>query len=231
YDWDWNGSETELRRAVELNPSSSFARQMLGIRTCVEGRFEEAKEHFRIAHELDPLSASINEHLAWPFYYSRDYDRAVTQFEKAIAMEPGFKNVHFRLGLVYIRKGMYEEAIAKIRDAQKISFDRDAVAWLGYVYGLMNREAEAREVLAELNKIAGDQYVPPYAFALVHLGLGETDEAFKWLERGARERDYWMIFVHIDPELDLLRADPRFEELVMLVGIPKPEGEISNRSE
>jgi serine/threonine-protein kinase len=222
YDWDWEVSEAALRRAVELNPSSSHARQLLAIRLCFGNRIDEASEQFRIAHELDPLSPSINEHLAWPYYYSHDYDHAIVLFEKAMEMEPGFKNVHFRLGLAYLQKGMYEKAIAKIQDALKISFDRDSVAWVGYAYALMGKEAEARDVLAELKKMAADLYVTSYSFALVHLGLGEIDEAFEWLERGAKEHDYWLAFVLIDPDLDSLRNDPRFESLVKIVGIPPP---------
>jgi serine/threonine-protein kinase len=220
YDWDWPGSEASLRRAVELNPRSSHARHILAIRLCFGGRIDEGAEQLRVAHELDPLSPSINEHLAWPYYYTRDFDRAIVQLEKTIEMEPGFKNVHFRLGLAYLQKGMYEKAIEKIQDAQKISFDRDAVAWLGYAYALLDREAEARAVLADLHTIAAEQYVPSYGFAIIHLGLGEKDEAFCWLEKGAKEHDYWLAFVLIDPDLDVLRRDPRFDELVRLVGIP-----------
>ena len=223
YDWDWLGSETALRKAVELNPRSSHARHILAIRLCFGDLIDEAAGHFRIAHELDPLSPSINEHLAWPYYYSRDYDRAIEQFERTIEMEPGFKNVHFRLGLAYLHKGRYEEAIAKFKDSQKISFDRDAVAWTGYAYGLMGRAAEARSVLADLEAMVAEQYVTSYSFAIVHLGLGEIDEAFRWLERGAKEHDYWLAFILIDPDLDLLRGDPRFDKLIRLVGIPEPE--------
>lgn len=223
YDWDWEGSEILLRRAVELNPSSSHAQHILAIRLCFGGQIDEAAEHFRAAHDLDPLSPSINEHLAWPYYYSRDYDRAIVQFEKTIDMEPGFKNVHFRLGLAYLHKGMYVQAVAKIQDAQNISFDRDAVAWLGYAYGLMGKEKEARVVLADLHTMAAERYVPSYSFAIVHLGLGERDEAFEWLEKGAKDHDYWLAFVLIDPDLDPLRKDPRFDRLVELVGIPQPK--------
>ena len=138
-------------------------------------------------------------------------------------MEPGFKNVHFRLGLAYLHKGRYEEAIAKFKDSQKISFDRDAVAWTGYAYGLMGRAAEARSVLADLEAMAAEQYVTSYSFAIVHLGLGEINEAFRWLERGAKEHDYWLAFILIDPDLDPLRGDPRFDKLIRLVGIPEPE--------
>ena len=228
YDWDWEGSEKSLRRAVELNPSSPHARHILAIRLCFGGEIDEAAEHLRIAHELDPLSPSINEHLAWPAYYSRDYDRAIEQFKKTIEMEPGFKNVHYRLGLAYLQKGMYDEAIVKMNDAQKISYDRDAVAWLGYAYGLMGRKEEARAVLANLHKMAAERYVPSYGFAIVHLGLGETDEAFEWLEKGAKEHDYWLAFVLIDPDLDPLRNDPRFDHLVQLVGIPQAHVERLN---
>jgi TolB-like protein/Flp pilus assembly protein TadD len=221
YDWDWEVAERLLHRAVELNPRSSHARHILGIRLCLGGFIDEAAEHFRIARELDPLSPSINEHLAWPYYYSRDYEPAIAQFENTIEMEPGFKNVHFRLGLAYLQMGMYEKAIAKIQDAQKLSFDRDAVAWQGYAYALMGREMDARAVLANLKELATERYVPSYGFALIHLGLGEKDEAFEWLEKGASEHDYWLAFVLIDPDLDVLRDDPRFDRLIKLVGFPE----------
>lgn len=223
YDWDWPGAEAALRRAVELNPRSSHARHILAIRLCFGGLIDEGAEQLRVAHELDPLSPSINEHMAWPYYYTRDYDWAIDQLEKTIEMEPGFKNVHFRLGLAYLQKGMYERAIEKIQDAQKISFDRDALAWLGYAKALMGQEAEARAVLADLQTIAAERYVPSYGFAIIHLGLGEKDKAFEWLERGAAEHDYWLAFILIDPDLDVLRGDPRFDALVRLVGIPQRE--------
>lgn len=223
YVWDWQASESSLRRAIELNPNSSFAHQVLGIRMCLERRFEEATESFRVAHELDPLSPSIAEHLGWPDYYGRNYDRAVIEFKKAVEMEPGFKNIYFRLGLAYLQLGMYDAALEQIQACQDISNDRDSVGWLGYIHGLKGDTAAARALLKELEALSKERYEPPYAFAIVHLGLGEIDEAFKWLERAAREHDYWMIFIHIDPDLDPLRGDSRFETLVKLVGIPEPD--------
>ncbi len=219
YERDWAGSERELRRAIELNPSCANAYQTLGARFCIAGRFDESLAAYRRAAELDPLSPSISEHLGWPYYYSRDYDSAIRQFRKTLDMEPDFENTHFRLGIAYFQKGMHEEAIKEIENAQLISNDRDAVAWLGYAAGCMERVDEARVILAELTQRAKTEYVPPYCFAIVHLGLGETDAAFTWLEKGARENDYWLIFVNVDPVLDTLRSDPRFKELSKLVGL------------
>ena len=222
YDWDWELSESSLRRAVELNPNASHPIQVLGIRMCLEGRFEEAKEFYRIAYELDPLSPSIAEHLGWPYYYGRDHERAIVEFRKAMAMEPGFKNIYFRLGLAYIQAGMYGEAIEQMQACQNISNDRDSVGWIGYIHGLKGEHDAAQELLRELEDISRERYIPPYCFAIIYLGLGEVDEAFKWLEKAAREHDYWMIFIHVDPDLDRLRGDPRFDKLIELVGIPKP---------
>ncbi|HEX6126322.1 MAG TPA: tetratricopeptide repeat protein [Pyrinomonadaceae bacterium] len=223
YDWNWELSESSLRRAIELNPNASHATQVLGIRMCLEGRFDEAKKYYQLAHELDPLSPSIAEHLGWPFYYGRDYDRAIVEFQKAAEMEPGFKNIYFRLGLAYIQEGMYDEAIEQMQTCQNMSNDRDSVGWLGYIYGLKGERGAAHALLAELEEIAKERYIPPYTFAIVYLGLGEIDEAFKWLEKAGREHDYWMIFIHVDPDLDPLRGDPRFDDLIKLVGLPKPQ--------
>ena len=219
YEWDWAGSERELRRAIELNPSCSPAYQILGVRFCIAGRFDESHAAYRRAAELDPLSPSISEHLGWPYYYSRDYESAIHQFRKTLDLEPGFSNTHFRLGLAYFQAGKHEEAVNEFERAQVISNDRDAVAWLGYAAGCMGRIDDARAKLAELMQRSKTEYVPPYAFAIVHLGLGETEAAFTWLEKGARENDYWLVFVNVDPVLDCLRADPRFEELSKLVGL------------
>ena len=222
YDWDWELSESSLRRAMKLNPNASHPTQVMGIRMCLEGRFDEAVRYYRLANELDPLSPSIAEHLGWPFYYSRDYDRAIIAFKQAIELEPGFKNIYFRLGLAYIQVGMYDDALTQIQTCQNLSHDRDSVGWLGYIYGLKGDHTAARALLAELEEISKERYIPPYAFAIVYLGLGEIDQAFKWLEKAAREHDYWMIFIHVDPDLDPLRGDPRFDDLIKLVGLATP---------
>ena len=219
FEWDWAGSERELRRAIELNPSYATTYQTLGARLCIAGRFEESLDAYRRAAELDPLSPSISEHLGWPYYYSRDYDSAIRQFRRTLEMEPDYQNTRFRLGLAYFQKGMHEEAVKELKNSQAISNDRDAVAWLGYAAGCMGRLDEARAKLAELTQRAKTEYVPPYDFAIVHLGLNETDAAFEWLEKGARENDYWLIFVNVDPVLDSLRSDSRFKELSILVGL------------
>lgn len=197
-----------------------MAYQILGIYLCVTGRFEESLSAYGRAHELDPLSLAINEHQGWPLYYSRRYDPAVERFRQTLEMEPNFHNTRFRLGLTYAQKGMYEEAAAELRRALGASDDRDTLAWLGYVCAVTGSPEQARDVLEELRERSRREYVSPYDYAAVHIGLGEKDRAFEWLARGAREHDYWLIFLRVDPLLDPLRADPRFRELERMVGLP-----------
>lgn len=221
YEWDWEGAERELRRAVELNPNNSIAYQYLGIYHCVNGRFDESLAAFRQAHDLDPLSVGISEGLGWPFYYSRQYGQAIEQFQKTLEMEPDFENTRCRIGLAYMGKGMYEGAAEEFKKAYSMGGDPDGLAWLGHMYGITGRLDEARKVLAELLERSQQVYVPPYDFAVVHAGLGEKDEAFEWLEKGAENHDYWLMFVKFDPMLDSLRDDARFAGLLRRVGLPQ----------
>ncbi|MGH9902484.1 MAG: tetratricopeptide repeat protein, partial [Pyrinomonadaceae bacterium] len=217
YEWDWAGAESEFGRAISLNPGYPDAHQRFGLYLTATGRFEEAAAELRRALELDPLSLITNTFTGYPFYYSRRYDRAVEHFLKPLEMDPNFSMAHFRLGLAYAQQGRYEESIAELKIAERLSGDRDAIAALGHVCGVSGRTEEARATLAELGERSKKGFVSPYNMAVVHLGLGERDEALAWLERAYAERSYWLIYVHVDPLLDGLRAEARFADLARRV--------------
>lgn len=155
-----------------------------------------------------------------PFYYARRYDEAIAQFRKALQMDPNFYITQFRLGLAYVQKGMYEEAIAELQQVLSGSGDRDDVAALGHAYAMSGKRDQAQGMLAELEKRAKQEYVPSYDVAIIHIGLGETDQASEWLEKAYEERSYWLTFLRVDPLLDSLRSDPRFTDLQRRVGLP-----------
>ena len=120
---------------------------------------------------------------------------------------------HFRLGLTFAQQKKYDEAIAELETAVGISNDRDAIAALGYVQGLAGSKATVETVLAELDEREKTGFVTSYNRVLLAIGLNDYDAALDWLERAYDERSYWLIYLKVDPALDVLRENPRFKNL------------------
>jgi eukaryotic-like serine/threonine-protein kinase len=215
YDWDWPAAEREFRRAIELNPHYSTARQWHAWFLAAMRRFEEALAEGRAAIELDPASVSIRRSLGWLQYYARQHEPALETLRRALAMNPTSEETHRLLGLVYLQQGMYEEATASFQEAIASSqHDVMAVAGLGHVAARRGQVTDARNLLDQLHQRARDHYVTPVAFAGLYVTLGDFDAAFEWLEQAYRERRGWLAYLNIEPLLDDVRADPRFHRLV-----------------
>jgi TolB-like protein/DNA-binding winged helix-turn-helix (wHTH) protein/Tfp pilus assembly protein PilF len=223
YDSDWQGAEKEYRRALELNPNSDTAHIWYGEYLQVMGRNEEAFVQVRQAMALDPLNAAPANALGYLFYTARQYDQGILAFQKTFELEPDYVSAHGGLGWVYGEKKMYPEAIAELEKAVNLSnrTDEGAVASLGKVLGDSGRKREARKLLEELEERSKHRYVSPYLIALVHIGLGERDQAIASLEQGYTDRDEWMMFLKVDPHMDDLRSDRRFHDLLRRVGLPQ----------
>ncbi len=222
YDWDWAGAEKEFKRAIELNPRYAGAHQWYGGYLEMMGRPAESLKERKQALELDPLSLTINFELALAFYYARDYDQAIQQFQKTLELDANFPLVHAHLPAAFEQKGMYAEAIAgfqkgiTLRGGTEWSF---SMSGLGHVYGVSGKKAEARAVLDELKQRSRQEYVPADSIALVYEGLGEKDQAFTWLEKAYEEHAFKMAWLKVDPQWDSLRSDPRFADLVRRMGL------------
>ncbi len=215
YDWEWAAAEREFRRAIELNPRYSVARQWHSWFLAAMGRFEEALTEGRTAIELDPGSVSIRRSMGWLQYYARHYDAALDNLRRALTMNPTAEETHRLLGLVYLQRGSYDDATASFKEALANSAnDALAFAGLGHVAARRGRIDEARAVLQELNERAKARYVSPVAQAGLYVTLGEPDSAFEWLEKAYRERRGWLAYLRIEPMLDGLRNDPRFHRLL-----------------
>ncbi len=215
YDWDWNGADREFRRAIELNPHYSTARQWYAWYLMAMGRFDEALSEGRVAVELDAGSVSIRRSLGWLQYYSGQYDAALESLRRALTMNPTAEETHRLLGLVYLRKGRYDDAGAAFREAIANSDNAVlALAGLGHVAAKRGRPDEARAVLQQLEDRARAQYVSPVAMVGLQVALSDTDAAFAGLERAYAERRGWLAYLRIEPMLDGVRSDPRFHELL-----------------
>jgi len=186
------------------------------------GRNEEAFAQIRQAMLLDPLSFISASNLGYAFYTARQYDRAIGAFQKALELEPDYFDAHVGLGWVYEEKKMYGEAIAELEKAANLGNRHELiVASLGKVLGDSGRKQEARKVLEELDERSKHRYISPCLIALVQIGLGEKDRAIASLERGYAARDQWMLYLKVDPHMDDLRSDPRFQDLLRRVGFPQ----------
>jgi tetratricopeptide (TPR) repeat protein len=215
YDWDWVGAERELSRAIELNPRYATARQWHSWFLAAMGRFEEALADGRAAIDLDPASVSIRRSLGWLQYYARRYDDALENLRRALAMDPTAEETHRLLGLVYLEQGLHDEAAVSFKEAIALSQNKAlAFAGLGQVAARRGRLDEARAVLKAMHDRARSGYVSPVALTKLYVALGDASAAFDWLEQAYRDRRGWLAYLKVEPTLDPLRADPRFQRLV-----------------
>jgi TolB-like protein/Tfp pilus assembly protein PilF len=216
----WEAAEREFTRAIELNPNYASAHQWYAYFMAFHGRFDEALERIEVARRLDPLSLPIVDSVGEFLYFARRYEEAIVEFRKALEMDPAFLPSCINLGRAYEQVGMFSEAEGLFTKAMQITGESiDALAALGHTYAISARTDATLEVLAQLAELATHRYVSPYALALLHAALGEIDEAFKWLEKAFDERVEWMIYTNVDPRLDPLRSDARFNHLIRRLGL------------
>ena len=217
---DWDGAEQEFRRAIELGPGYAFARFYYANFLVGRSRFGEAIAEAREALRLDPVSMLAEANLAIIYYNAGRYDEALPLCQKALQMEPNLPRPYDDLGRILLEKGAFSEAIRALQKAVSLS-NRGTryLASLGYGYGASARKGQAREILAELTETAKQRYVGESDLAFANIGIGERDQAIYWLERAWEERDSHVPFLHVDPRLASLRADPRFVALMRRIGI------------
>jgi serine/threonine-protein kinase len=222
YEWDRVGGEKEYRRAIELNPNYATAHQWLGFDVLVPiKRFDEATKELRRAEELDPLSSIIGVNLADTFLYARRYDEAIAQYQRVLSLDPNFQFVHINLGWAFHSKGMYREAIAEYRKALELSYDPLANGYLAFSLAKSGQRDAATKLLNQLKLESGERYVQSYVIAIVYIGLGEKDEALNWLEKDIAEHSAQAPFYAVAPELDDLRSEPRFKEMLKRMNLPE----------
>ena len=218
FQWRWKESLAESERAITLNPGYGAGHHNIALALALIGRNAEALTHIQRARELDPLSLIINTDFGWVYYLGHRYDEAVAQYQKALELDPSFTLAHFDLALAYSALAHHDKAIAEMQKAR--GRGSDYLAGLGYVYAVAGRRAEALIALAELQRLAKQQYVPPYHFAWIYTGLGDKDKAIALLQQVYAEHTQHVIDFKTVPMFDSLRSDERFQELVQKVGLP-----------
>ena len=216
-------SAKEFERAIELNPNYATAHHWYGRLTLVMlGQLDHATTEVARAYELDPVSSIIHSDLGGVNVMARRYDEAIKQLRNTVEVDPEFYWAHRFLGIALELKGDVAGAIVEYKKALELNDEPAGLAFIGHAEANSGRQNEARAILVQLTEAAKRRYVQPYAFAVMHLALGEKDQALTWLERAAQERGgTYFNFIKVDPYLDPLRGDPRFEALVQKVAAGK----------
>ncbi len=222
YDWNFEASEKEMNRAVELNPNYSTAYHWRGnANLMASGKLDESIKSVARAQELDPLSLIINADLATGYLYSGQYEKAVAQYKKTLGLDENFAYAHTYLGRTYMMMGEYENAAKEYEKAFALGSDPRVIMLSACNYSKIGKRAEALKKIEELKKIAQEKYVSPYYFALAYTSLGDKNQAFEWLEKAFAAREGRMTLIKVDPLLDDLHSDPRFTDLLKRVGLEK----------
>ncbi len=221
FEWDWKGAEQEFLRAIELKPSYSDARMMYASTCLIQlGRIAEARAQLARAWELDPLSVAAPLNAAWALGADRQFDRAIGEFQEVSRSQPSYYLSHWGLGLCWLGKGDYDQAIEAFEKARVLSSDGvHVIGMLGASYALRGDTDQARSLLGQLEQQNTKHYVSPLNTAWIRLGLGEHEAALDDLEEAYTDRSTLLGFLNSFTIYDPIRSHPRFEDLRKKVGL------------
>jgi TolB-like protein/Tfp pilus assembly protein PilF len=221
FEFAWKPALDEYERALALNPHSADSVYWYGIFLGVIGWFERSNALLARAAELDPLSLVVPSVQGWVRYFARSYEEALPFYRRVLNVDPDYQVAQWFLGEALVELERYDEGIEALRRALHLS-NRSSrlLGYLGYACGRAGRQAEALEILGELQQRERERYVPPYFPALVLSGLDRTDAALDRLEEAVRRSDTMLRDLKADPPWDRMRHLPRFDALMRLMAFP-----------
>jgi len=218
YDWDWPQAEKEFAQAVKLNPNSSDAHLWRGVFLAQMGRSDEGISEIKLAESLDPLSLAVHVNAGWVYYLAKRDEQAVQEWRKILDIDPHFTVTHASIWIAYVKQAEMGTVLSPPSSGDADALQLAAITGRQAVSG--NR-AEAERLLSRLDSISKRHYVCPYEMATAHAILGNKDKALDWLSRGLKERSACMADLKVDPRLDSLRSDTRFQDFLRRVGFQK----------
>ena len=215
FDWDMEAAGREFRRSIELDPNWALSHTFYSWYLLVNGRVDDSIAEGRQAAGLDPLSTMTRDIVSYDFMYARRYDEAIAQAQQALDVLPDDWMAYTVRGAAFIQKGQPGLAIADLEKAQhQIEGNPWALGELARAYLLAGRQADAKKVLARLELQWKQKHIGAYGIATVYAALGDKDATLAWLEHAIDDRTFFVLQLKIDPELDFLHADPRFQALL-----------------
>jgi TolB-like protein/Tfp pilus assembly protein PilF len=211
YDWDWSLAEQELRRAIALNPNEALFYDWYAEYLMAVGKANESIDNIERAHELDPFSIIINSDVGKLLFFARLYDQAEAQLKETLRMDPAFMEAHVWLGIVYLMKQRFDEAIAEF----KIGEVNGLQGLMAYAHGKAGRKTEARQMLEATKKLLAQRGdMDNVWLTCAYIGMGEKDRAIACLEQDCENHATAAVALKSNPLLDPLRSEPRFIELM-----------------
>jgi TolB-like protein/Flp pilus assembly protein TadD len=226
YDWNWKGAEESYRRALALNPNYAGARLRFAWLLLALGRTLEALQEIeaaqKIAQEVDPhLMVVIRTTRAAALYFSRQYDKSIAECTDALKLDANYFLLHYLLGRCYARKGQHAKATATFGGKKHVWGETPLIDMgLALAHAVAGRKAEVTAALEQLQMFSAGRYIPATYIGIVYAGLQDRDRAFEWLEKAYEERADGLTLLNVEPMVDELRGDPRFQDLVCRIGFP-----------
>jgi tetratricopeptide (TPR) repeat protein len=222
YDWDFAAADRDYQRALELKPGDARILTKYAYFLCHMGKHDDAIRESKRAQDLDPLSLLVRTNLGVMLHYSRRYEEAIAQYRKVLELDSkDTTEARFQLARVYITKRMFPEALAEITKMRAANPSNvNFMSLLAMAYGFEGKKKEATKLIYELKDKRRREYLRPYILAEDYAALGEKNEAMDWLEKAYEERDDWINWIKVDPNLHVLRSEPRFATLLRRVGFP-----------
>jgi TolB-like protein/DNA-binding winged helix-turn-helix (wHTH) protein len=221
YEWKFREAEQEFKRAIDLDPNYSTAHQWYAFDLAAMGRLDEAVAEVRRARQTDPFSAIVNTDAAEILYFARKYDEALRQARATVEIDPNFAHAHRVMERIYDEKRMFPEAIAEGKRAVELSGDDTwMLVELAHTYLLAGKKAEMQDCLRSAANISPGGTLPDVGtIAEIYVALGDADRALKVLDGLYRRREGGLILLNADPCFDSLKSDPRFQQLLRLIGL------------
>jgi serine/threonine-protein kinase len=220
-DYDWPGAEREFKRAFELNANYPPAHLWYGYYLMGLGSFDQSIAEIKRAIELDPLSAEANTCLGIALLDGHRYDEALQQLRTTVEAEPDYWLAHLYFARALEKKGEFSAAIAELKKTTLIEgAPAEVISALGYAYAVSGNKAEAEKIILQLKEQSEQSkqfYVPAYGIATIYAGLGDKERAFAYLEKEYANGAFYLNYLKVDPEVDSLRSDPRFADLLRRV--------------
>ena len=226
HDFDWAVAEGQHRLAINLNPNYATGHNWYGFHLSMVGRFDEAIREMLRARELDPLSPSIMQSLGWAYYQARRFKEAITTFQNMLNTAPDLAYGLATYSWTLRHVGMTEQAVEAAEKALRLSSGGGQffVAVAGAAYAAAGQTSNARATLEQLLEMSATTYVSPYHRALIHLHLGEREQALQLLVEASAINEGWLVWLGVEPQFDSLRAEPAFAEILIKTRNPTAAG-------
>jgi tetratricopeptide (TPR) repeat protein len=220
HDWDWTLAEEQFKKAIELKPNYAEAHMYYGWLLGSLARIDEASFEMKKAYELDPQSVVIAANQAFPYYWRKEYDKAIVHAKRAIDLDPGFNISYWFLGIANMLAGNLEQAIIAFQNAVNFSGGQPYYkAWLAHAHASSGNKTAGLNILDELKLLSLHRKTLSYQIALVYLGLGDHEQAMSYLEKALTEHSPYLVYLKIEPYLDPLRSDQRFQAILNKTGL------------